>query len=124
MNSTLLQAARRILHPAINASQGVEGTYSRDGREWSLVMVPSSPDFVQQLDNGSIEQWQGIVWTVTQDQWALTRLPVPVKGDRWTVTLGDNVTHIFSVLPPGGKQEYDQAPQGESFRINMKRVKS
>lgn len=123
MNGTLASNVKRQLYPALEQSQGFTGDYSRQGRHASLTAIPTTPEWMASEDTGLIEEWIGLVWIVSVDEWSRTGFDVPTRNDRFTVTMADGVLHRFAVLAPKGLREYDMPAGGHGYNIRMKWVK-
>lgn len=123
MNGTLASNIRRQLMPALEQSQGYEGTYSRAGNSRALVVVPVKPEWMSQENQGAvIEMWKGLEFIVSNAQWSMTGFGVPEHNDRLTVTLDDGVQQVYACLPPKNMRPYEQDAISGSYFIRMKLV--
>ena len=124
MNGTFASNVKHKLYPALNRSQGFTGTYSRGGTFKRLTAIPTNPDWVSTDDSGAIiEEWVGLVWLVSAEEWAATGLGVPQQNDRFTVTLADGVQMIYALLAPKGLRPYEMTANGSGYALKMKWVK-
>lgn len=124
MNGSLAQNIRRKLMPALEQGQGFQGTYSRAGSNRPLVVIPTNPDWVSTDDNGTvIEEWIGLVFLVSLDQWATTGFGAPQLSDRLMVALADGVQKTYALLPPKGLRPYKLTDDHSSYSLKMKEVK-
>ena len=124
MNGTLAHNIRRKLYPALNQNQGFTGTYSRSGTYKRLTAVPTHPDWVSTDDSGAIiEEWVGLVWVVSAEEWASTGFGVPQQNDRFTVVLADGIQRIYALLAPKGLRPYEMTSNGSGYALKMKQVR-
>jgi len=124
MNGTLARAIRRQLLPALEDSQGSQGTYTRAGSNRPLTVIPAQPDW-QREDEGKsvIEEWVELLFIVSAEAWAQTGFGLPQQGDRLTVTLADGVQRTYALLAPKGRRPYDMDATASHYGLRMKWVK-
>jgi hypothetical protein len=123
VNGTLAENIRRQLMPALEQSQGFQGTYSRAGSNRSLIVVPVKPEWMTQENQGvGIEMWKGLEFVVSGEQWAATGFGVPALNDRLTVTLADGVQQVYALLPPKNMRPYEQDATSGTYFLRMKLV--
>lgn len=123
MNATLAAAIRRQLLPALEKSQGVEGSYVRGSQLCRLVAIPTKPDWVAEAEQGAgLLQWKGLVLEVAVEAWERTGLGTPQQGDTFTAIMADGVAQTYGLLPPKGKRPYEMDAAGTTYFLNMKAV--
>ena len=119
----LARAIRRQLLPALEKSQGVEGSYVRGTCLCRLVAIPTKPDWVSEAEQGAgVLMWKGLVFEVSVAAWQRTGLGLPEQGDTFTVFLADGTAKTYGLLPPKGKRPYELDAAGTTYFLNMKAV--
>ncbi len=120
---SLANAIRRQLLPALERSQGVEGSYTRGSQICRLIAVPTKPDWVSEAEQGAgLLLWRGLVLEVSVEAWQRTGLGTPAQGDTFTVFLADGSAQSYSLLPPKGKRPYEMDAEGTTYFLNAKLV--
>lgn len=125
MNRSLAENIRRKLMPALESSQGVQGSYCRGQTVVPLIAIPTNPDWESEEDHGTaIEEDVELIFLVSIRQWNQTGLGQPQQSDRFTVVLADGLPRTYALLPREGTQMMSLDATGNNYSLRMKWVKA
>jgi hypothetical protein len=114
MTSNLSQAAHLLDIQAGELVTYFDGTYTV-----SWIARPANPDWVMVLDNGIVEEWEGLDF-IGRPQLLKSTVGIitPKQGDTITRLNGK----VYQVLCPKGKKVFDLSAYGETIRVHTKEV--
>jgi hypothetical protein len=112
----LAQAAGKL-----DEAAGELVTYSDGKYSVPWVARPANPDWVMVLDNGVVEEWEGLDFIGRPQLLGSSGgLITPKQGH--TITRQDG--QVYQVLCPKGKKVFDLSAYGETIRIHTKQVQA
>jgi hypothetical protein len=125
MNRSLAENIRRKLMPALESSQGVQGSYCRGQTVVPLTAIPTNPDWESETDRGTvIEEYTELLFVVSIDQWDATGFNLPEQSDRFTCILPDGRARTYALLAKKGARPYSLDATGTNYALRMKWVKA
>jgi hypothetical protein len=125
MNGSLSRNIAQKLMPALERSQGVEGSYVRAGQVQRLRVIPTSPDWEAEDDRGTvIEEFTELVFIAGASDFGFLGLGTPQQSDRLTVILADGVARTYALLAKKGVRPWSLDATGSNYFLRMKWVKA